>query len=166
MKLVERPYFMPGHCMICRSANREQYIDTHVAFEFEGHVYICDKCIVEMADMIAYVPKFKINAGFPGLVAESIDALNRAKVELDGKFDGGLRSLSAIASSLAGLAQSQEQYYQHRITQLRVEGQSESDESIDTSGNSPQRTDPGPSSEASSKKLGANSSSKQLGLDF
>lgn len=49
MEKIQYPQALPGCCWLCRSSNREYYIDTQQSIDFYGAVYLCDKCIEEMA---------------------------------------------------------------------------------------------------------------------
>jgi hypothetical protein len=45
----------PGHCFICRSAQREAYVDTGVSLDYEGAFYICNLCVNEIAHLFAFI---------------------------------------------------------------------------------------------------------------
>lgn len=122
MKLVDKPQFLPGHCLICRSGNRAQFIDPQVALEFEGHVYICDKCVIDMANMLTYVPQTKIPDGYLGLVTESSDTIKRFAGEFSSKLGASVDNLSVIATSLADMAEQQKSFIERRLAQYDSEG--------------------------------------------
>lgn len=57
-QITATPDALPGHCFICRSSDREAYIDLGVSEEFYGAVYICvgkDSCMDEFAHMSGYL---------------------------------------------------------------------------------------------------------------
>lgn len=148
MRLVDRPYLAPGTCAKCRSVHREKFVDLDVDFEFEGHLYICDRCVIEMANLICYVPTLKIPDGFPGLVKEASETLERHLGQLNDSLAPGLRNLSAIASAITNMAEQQAEHVKRQFTERTIEAEPTGKESSPGS-------EQVPSASASLKKLGA-----------
>lgn len=49
MEKVQYCAALPGCCWMCRSSNREWYVDTQQSIDFYGAVYLCNECIIEMS---------------------------------------------------------------------------------------------------------------------
>lgn len=62
----ERPTLEPGICFICELAPESRYVDTLFNFEPDvfsaliGRKFVCEHCIVEMARLIGYGDKERI----------------------------------------------------------------------------------------------------------
>lgn len=55
MQITFAPTALPGQCFLCRSANREWFIDTLFSLDFEGAVFICNECYKEMAGLAKWI---------------------------------------------------------------------------------------------------------------
>lgn len=100
MEKVEYCTALPGCCYLCRSSNREWYIDTGQSIDFYGAVYICDECIMEMstlAGMITPIHADELAARIRFFEEENFDL--RVKVSgLEQAIDG-LRIAGRISGS-------------------------------------------------------------------
>lgn len=95
--LTDSPAALPGCCFICRSENRELYIDVNLSVDFEdnypvyGAVYLCDECIREMVNHFGFITPDR---------AMQIQAEN---VELQRTLDGTLEKIEALKEALHAL---------------------------------------------------------------
>jgi hypothetical protein len=68
MQITSAPTALPGHCFLCRSANRPWFVDTMLSVDYDdqllvnehiGAVYICSECCMALASMAKWVPPEK-----------------------------------------------------------------------------------------------------------
>lgn len=90
VKLVEAPYNLPGHCVLCGiSASPTGFADPNLLFEFFGSVYFCRSCVGDIARVFGYLdPEVKIamQARIEALEAECA-MLRNALVQLENAVD-------------------------------------------------------------------------------
>lgn len=55
LQLVYSPTLPPGCCFICKASIRDSYIDTGVTVDFDGTFYICNLCVVEIAEKYGFI---------------------------------------------------------------------------------------------------------------
>lgn len=94
MNIVNSPTSLPGICFICRSPNRETFIDTGISLDFEGAVYICCECVRQFAQSYGYTtPDQSSKASF------AVDKLEKANYELTKRVGALEESLRALADA-------------------------------------------------------------------
>lgn len=71
--LHENPPALPGHCGICGSATKEQYLDLNLSFDYYGVLYFCNDCIADIARQLGYA--------LPGEVVATNERLAEAVAE-------------------------------------------------------------------------------------
>lgn len=86
----DKPTHMPNQCGYCGvSYDREWYMDTGLSFEYEGHLYICNKCIDQFRKLAGWYTTEEVDtirSNYEEQIAEfkaAQDKLNKVSAFLD-----------------------------------------------------------------------------------
>ena len=58
--LIGQPVVAPGVCFICKSQANGPFVDTRVSIKWEGAIYVCSACIIDMHNQLPETPEDKI----------------------------------------------------------------------------------------------------------
>lgn len=105
MHITDNPLALPASCLFCPGSVREWYVDTEYDVEFHGALYICNKCLAEMARLANYTTPEDTEAFNKKIshleednfsLSTKVDGLERA---INGMVDGGYRRGGADVSA-------------------------------------------------------------------
>lgn len=102
-KVLEKPVVNPGCCFTCSGVSGAPFIDTGVDTQWDGAIYLCKRCIEEMARNLGlFEPKEPtVSVEVPPIeekLAELLEAANMATVKMVG--DVYNEYVNAVASSI------------------------------------------------------------------
>lgn len=96
----------PGVCYFCRSAQRqytderfpeyEPFIDLATSIDFEGFVYICSTCVIEIGGLIGMVPAENVSE-----LKKTNRTLGRRNQILEDKLEEAVKAIHAATEAQA-----------------------------------------------------------------